>query len=206
MALNVSLKLIILFFFHHSFLIVIVFLSKSDLKGIGKKSLPEGIMNGKSDSVSHFYMIFRDYKRTRFIFQLIIYLFMQLEGPCVVQIVKIRNLAAPKDNETSTSAPPFLKITLTDGVSNCNALVMEEIHNLRLNRESFLNFFKIIFWFLIYYFNSIETPPGTKLLLKGTVKAKTSSLLLTNASCQVLGGIVEQIYKKWKTNRVYIQF
>jgi tudor domain-containing protein 3 len=104
--------------------------------------------------------------------------FQQLEGPCVVQVVKMKNLAAPKDNENSNSAPPFYKVTLTDGVANCNALVMDEIANLNL-----------------------ETAPGTKLLLKGTIKAKTSSLVLNSQVCQVLGGVVEHLYSKWKATK-----
>lgn len=102
----------------------------------------------------------------------------KLEGPCVLQIVRVKNIAAPKDNETSQQAPPFFKITLTDGLSNCNALAMEDIQNLNLN-----------------------TPPGTKILLKNVVKTKTSSLLLNNKCAEVLGGIVENLYQKWLQNK-----
>ena len=51
------------------------------------------------------------------------------------------------------------------------------------------------------FLSSLDTPPGTKLLLKGTIKAKTSSLLLNNQVCQVLGGVVEHLYTKWKTTK-----
>ena len=49
--------------------------------------------------------------------------------------------------------------------------------------------------------SSLETAPGTKILLKGTIKAKTSSLLLNNKVCQVLGGNVEHLYSKWKQTK-----
>ena len=55
----------------------------------------------------------------------------QVDGPFVLQVVKIRNVTAPKDNEESQVAPPMLKVTLTDGHSNCNGLEMDKVNKLR---------------------------------------------------------------------------
>ena len=52
---------------------------------------------------------------------------VQVDGPFVMQIQKIRNVTAPKDNEESQTAPAMLKVTLTDGHSNCTAIEMERV-------------------------------------------------------------------------------
>jgi hypothetical protein len=49
--------------------------------------------------------------------------------------------------------------------------------------------------------SSLDTPPGTKVLLKGTVRTRSSSLLLYNKCCVVLGGNVEYLVQKWRTNK-----
>ena len=45
----------------------------------------------------------------------------------MLQITKMRNVSAPKDNEESQGAPQLLKVSLTDGSVNCHGLVMENI-------------------------------------------------------------------------------
>jgi hypothetical protein len=47
----------------------------------------------------------------------------------------------------------------------------------------------------------LDTPPGTKILLKGTVKTKSSSLLLYSKCCVVLGGHVDYLVQKWRANK-----
>lgn len=101
------------------------------------------------------------------------------EGICVLQLVKLRNIAAPKENESSQGAHPMFKITLTDGTAQCNALAINDVNKLTLN-----------------------TPPGTKILLKGTIKVKSNLLMLDNQNCQVLGGDVEYLVAKWKEQKV----
>ena len=54
-----------------------------------------------------------------------------MDGPFVMQIQKIRNVTAPKENEESQAAPQMLKLTLTDGHLNCIALQMDNINKLR---------------------------------------------------------------------------
>lgn len=56
----------------------------------------------------------------------------------VLQIMKIRNISAPKANESSKTAPKLLKLQLTDGVNTYSAIEMESTPL------------------------SIETKPGTK--------------------------------------------
>lgn len=53
------------------------------------------------------------------------------QGNIVLQIQKIRNVAAPKGNEESRAAPRMLKLSLTDGKNNFQALEVEHISTLR---------------------------------------------------------------------------
>ena len=53
-----------------------------------------------------------------------------MEGPLVLQIQKLRNVSAPRDNPESQGAPPLFKLTLTDGHSNIVAIEMEKINKL----------------------------------------------------------------------------
>lgn len=103
----------------------------------------------------------------------------KLEAPVIVQIQKIRNVAAPKANEESTSAPRMLKLILHDGKSTCIALEISLISSL-----------------------SINTPPGTKLLLKNEdLEACHGVLWLTPSVISVLGGKVSHMIEKWELNR-----
>lgn len=103
----------------------------------------------------------------------------KLEKPIIVQIQKIRNVSAPKANEESTSAPRMLKLTLHDSKSVCTALEISPIPSL-----------------------SINTPPGTKLLLKNEgLEACHGVLWLTPAVISVLGGKVSHMIEKWELNR-----
>ena len=100
---------------------------------------------------------------------------------CVLQLIKLRNIAAPKENESSQGAHPMFKITLTDGSLQCNALAINDVNRLTLN-----------------------TPPGTKVLLKGKIKIKSNLLMLDNQNCEVLGGNVEHLVQKWKEQKVTV--
>ncbi|KAJ0179539.1 hypothetical protein K1T71_005251 [Dendrolimus kikuchii] len=103
----------------------------------------------------------------------------KLEKPVVVQIQKIRNVSAPKANEESTSAPRMLKLTLHDGKTTCTSVEICPISSL-----------------------SINTPPGTKLLLKNEgLEACHGVLWLTPSVITVLGGKVSHMIEKWELNR-----
>jgi tudor domain-containing protein 3 len=96
-----------------------------------------------------------------------------------MQLIKLRNIGAPKEHETSQTAPQIFKLALTDGNSNCNCLVLDNVQKLNLN-----------------------TPPGTKILLKGLIKIKSGLLLIDSRNMSILGGNVEHLVTKWKTARV----
>ena len=59
------------------------------------------------------------------------FVFSQLEGPCVLQIQKIRNVAAPKDNEESQAAPRMLRLQMTDGHISCTAVEFSYLSKIR---------------------------------------------------------------------------
>ncbi|CAH2223929.1 tudor domain-containing 3 [Pelobates cultripes] len=123
----------------------------TDLRTIGKNFLPSDINGGKVEKVN---------------------------GPCVLQIQKIRNISAPKDHEESQAAPRMLRLQMTDGHTNCTAVEFRYLSKLSLN-----------------------TPPGTKIKLLGTVEVKNGCLLLDDTNTVVLGGEVEHLIEKWELQR-----
>ncbi|KAM6178887.1 tudor domain-containing protein 3 [Rhynchocyon petersi] len=123
----------------------------TDLRTIGKKFLPSDINGGKVE---------------------------KLEGPCVLQIQKIRNIAAPKDNEESQAAPRMLRLQMTDGHISCTAVEFNYLSKISLN-----------------------TPPGTKIKLSGIIDVKNGFLLLSDSNTAVLGGEVEHLIEKWELQR-----
>ncbi|KAK7474270.1 hypothetical protein BaRGS_00034513 [Batillaria attramentaria] len=129
----------------------------TDLRDIGEKWLPGELGSGRTKV---------DY----------------VEGPAVLQLIKLRNLSAPKDNEESQAAPRLWKMTLSDGQSNCVAIALEPLKNL-----------------------SLLTPPGTKVLLQGTVDVESCYLLLTNKNARVLGGRVAALVESWELKRKLAQ-
>ncbi|XP_024892042.1 tudor domain-containing protein 3-like isoform X1 [Temnothorax curvispinosus] len=102
------------------------------------------------------------------------------QGNIVLQIQKIRNVATPKGNEESRSVPRMLKLSLTDGKNNFQALEVEHISALSLN-----------------------TPPGTKILIKsGTLPVSHGLFLLTPVHLiYILGGKVASLVEKWELNK-----
>ncbi|XP_063710047.1 tudor domain-containing protein 3 [Culicoides brevitarsis] len=107
-----------------------------------------------------------------------------LQGNAVLQLVKVRNCSAPKSNEESKAAPRLLRIHLTDGQTQCQAVEMENIQALSLN-----------------------LPPGTKILLKnGPIKCSHALLQLRASNVEVLGGHVVALVEKWEVNRSLAMF
>ncbi|KAM4796964.1 tudor domain-containing protein 3 [Rhinophrynus dorsalis] len=123
----------------------------TDLRTIGKRFLPSDINGGKVEKV---------------------------DGPCVLQIQKIRNVSAPKDNEESQAAPRMLRLQMTDGHTSCTAIEFKYLSKVSLN-----------------------TPPGTKIKLLGAVEVKNGCLLLDDTNTVVLGGEVEHLIEKWELQR-----
>ncbi|KAJ8003436.1 hypothetical protein DPEC_G00148310 [Dallia pectoralis] len=123
----------------------------TDLRTIGKKFLPADINSGRVEKI---------------------------EGPCVLQVQKARNVSAPKDNEESQGAPRMLRLQITDGHTTAVGLEFKQFSKISLN-----------------------TPPGTKVKLIGTVLVKNGILLLEDSKISVLGGEVDHMVEKWELQR-----
>ncbi|KAF5892493.1 tudor domain-containing protein 3 [Clarias magur] len=123
----------------------------TDLRSIGKGFLPADINSGRTE---------------------------ELKGPCVLQVLKIRNVTAPKEHEESQAAPRMLRLQMTDGQITCTGLEFKYLSKISLN-----------------------TPPGTKVKLLGTVLVKNGLLLLDDSKIAVLGGEVDHLIEKWELQR-----
>ncbi|CAF0803358.1 unnamed protein product [Didymodactylos carnosus] len=97
----------------------------------------------------------------------------------VTQVHKIRNVCAPKDNESSTHLPHMYRLIITDGHAYQNALVLPTLKNF-----------------------SLDTPPGTKLLLKPQTKLLHGFYILNDKTCEVLGGTVLDLVQKWHLSKI----
>ncbi|XP_069129901.1 tudor domain-containing protein 3-like isoform X3 [Argopecten irradians] len=102
-----------------------------------------------------------------------------IEGPGVLQIQKLRNISAPKEHEESQTAPRMLRLTLTDGQQTCNAIEMQKLDRIGL-----------------------DTPPGTKICIKGTVEVENGFLLLTNKNTNFVGGRVNKLAENWELKKM----
>lgn len=51
---------------------------------------------------------------------------------------------------------------------------------------------------------SLNTPPGTKVKLVGTIQVKNGILLLDDSNIHVLGGEVDHMVEKWELQRVRV--
>ena len=67
--------------------------------------------------------------KTRFLFHLI--LFVQTIKPYIVQLHKTRNVTASKDNELSSNRSHLYRLTITDGVTFQNALILPSLKNFK---------------------------------------------------------------------------
>lgn len=101
----------------------------------------------------------------------------------VLQIVNVRNVSAPKINQESKTSPRLLQIDLTDGQTVCSGLDLE-----------YLSAF------------SINIAPGTKVLLKNSVKINQGFLIFTPQNINIIGGQVQALYEKWETNRTLLKY
>ena len=72
-------------------------------------------------------------------------IFLQLPGPLVLQVSKVRNVSAPKANEESGTAPRMLRVTLTDGTNCIQALEVQNIKPIRYDIYQSPNFMKDVF-------------------------------------------------------------
>lgn len=98
-----------------------------------------------------------------------------INGPLVVQVSKVRNLSAPKAFQESGGAPRMLGVTFTDGTNFCTGIEMQNIKAI-----------------------SLKLAPGTKVKLNGKININNGFLFLTPNNISVIGGMVEELYSKWK--------
>lgn len=63
---------------------------------------------------------------------------------------------------------------------------------------------KLSYCFVLFF--SLNTPPGTKVKLLGTVQVKNGLLLLDDSKISVLGGEVDHMVEKWELQRVSAAF
>ncbi|XP_061558542.1 tudor domain-containing protein 3 isoform X2 [Phycodurus eques] len=122
----------------------------TDLRLIGRKILPPDINSGRVE---------------------------KLEGQCVLQLQKLRNISVPKDIE-SQGGLRMLRLQMTDGHTTCSGLEFKHLTKISLN-----------------------TPPGTKIKLLGTVLVRNGFLLLDDSKMSILGGEVEHMVEKWELQR-----
>ncbi|KER32028.1 hypothetical protein T265_01809 [Opisthorchis viverrini] len=106
-------------------------------------------------------------------------------GGRIVQVVRCRNIAIPLADEDHTNVtgpytgPRLLRLALTDGRSTVAALDVDNNERLSMN-----------------------TPPGTKLRLMGTVPLCLGFLILQKQHVQVLGGNVMNLIKEWTMTKL----
>ncbi|KAH8371801.1 hypothetical protein KR093_008841, partial [Drosophila rubida] len=107
-----------------------------------------------------------------------------LGGRIVLQVQKVRNIAAPKSNEESKAAPRLLQLELSDGQQTLQALELEPVPSLSLN-----------------------VAPGTKIFFKAEkLQLMHGFLLLRQNEFQLLGGRVDALYEKWEFARTMLKY
>uniref|UniRef100_A0A3Q2CM90 Tudor domain containing 3 n=1 Tax=Cyprinodon variegatus TaxID=28743 RepID=A0A3Q2CM90_CYPVA len=72
----------------------------------------------------------------------------------------------------------MLRLQMTDGHTTCVGLELKHLSKISLN-----------------------TPPGTKVKLVGTIQVKNGILLLDDSNIHVLGGEVDHMVEKWELQR-----
>jgi hypothetical protein len=100
-----------------------------------------------------------------------------LKGPIIVQLSKWENVSYPKINE-HVQNNGVCSLIVTDGAKPTKAMTTEPLANI-----------------------SGETPYGTKILLTGDLKLENGILQLSPKNCKFIGGTVEKMVEKWKTER-----
>lgn len=107
-----------------------------------------------------------------------------LPGRIVLQVQRVRNIAAPKSNEESKAAPRLLQLDLTDGQATLQALELEPVPALSLN-----------------------VAPGSKIFFKAEkLQLMHGFLLLRSNELQLLGGRVDALYEKWEFARTMLKY
>lgn len=103
------------------------------------------------------------------------------EGPCVLQLLRYRNVSVPRIKEELNQTDPahsIIRLFFTDGHTAISAIVLQSIPGI-----------------------TSETPPGTKVLITGTVPVEGNFLILDRKNVKILGGRVEEMIEKWNVEK-----
>ncbi|XP_052848502.1 LOW QUALITY PROTEIN: tudor domain-containing protein 3 [Drosophila gunungcola] len=107
-----------------------------------------------------------------------------LPGKIVLQVQRVRNIAAPKANEESKAAPRLIQLDLSDGQNSIQALELEPVPQLNLN-----------------------VAPGSKIFFKAEkLQLMQGFMLLRSTELQLLGGRVDALYEKWDLARTMLRY
>ncbi|XP_022211257.2 tudor domain-containing protein 3 [Drosophila obscura] len=107
-----------------------------------------------------------------------------ISGRIVLQVQRVRNIAAPKCNEESKAAPRLLQLDLSDGQNCIQGLELESVPALNLN-----------------------VAPGSKIYFKADkLQLMQGFLLLRPNELQLLGGRVDAMYEKWDLARTMLKY
>ncbi|CAI2354275.1 unnamed protein product [Caenorhabditis sp. 36 PRJEB53466] len=99
------------------------------------------------------------------------------EGPCVLQLLRYRNVSVPRIREEMNQPDPansLIRLFFTDGHISISAVILTPIPGI----------------------NS-DTPPGTKILITRKVNVEGTFLILTAKDIEILGGRVPDMIEKW---------
>uniref|UniRef100_A0A1I7TYM3 Survival of motor neuron-related-splicing factor 30 n=1 Tax=Caenorhabditis tropicalis TaxID=1561998 RepID=A0A1I7TYM3_9PELO len=103
------------------------------------------------------------------------------EGPCVLQLLRYRNVSVPRIKEELNQTDPahsIIRLFLTDGHTSVSAILLNSIPGI-----------------------TSETPPGTKILIIGSVPIEANFLILERKNVKILGGRVEEMIEKWNVEK-----
>ncbi|EGT34483.1 hypothetical protein CAEBREN_29273 [Caenorhabditis brenneri] len=103
------------------------------------------------------------------------------EGPCVLQLLRYRNVSVPRIKEELNQTDPshsIIRLFFTDGHTAISAVVLQSIPGI-----------------------TSDTPPGTKVLITGTVPVEGNFLILDKKNVKILGGRVEEMIEKWNVEK-----
>ncbi|TDG40072.1 hypothetical protein AWZ03_013504 [Drosophila navojoa] len=107
-----------------------------------------------------------------------------IPGRIVLQVQRVRNIAAPKSNEESKVAPRLLQVELSDGQTVLQALELEHVPALNVNMA-----------------------PGTKIYFHAEkLQLLQGFLLLRSNELKLLGGRVDALYEKWDFARTMLKY
>nr|CAG8593516.1 5669_t:CDS:2 [Entrophospora candida] len=100
-----------------------------------------------------------------------------ISGPLVLQLLSIINLSTPLQDQREI--PRLLQLTLTDGIKKIKGVEMlGKVENVSLN-----------------------TPPGTKFMVKNPIKIQENILFLGPGLLENLGGKVEEMIREWQVQK-----